>query len=74
MPGALLVCYTDGITECESSPGHYFGQENLKDIVLNNQSLGPEELNHEIMMKLNSFAGDKNKFQDDAALLTCRFF
>jgi sigma-B regulation protein RsbU (phosphoserine phosphatase) len=74
LPDALLVCYTDGITECESNPGEYFGQENLKDIVLNNLTLGPEELNHEIMMKLNSFAGDKNKFQDDAALLTCRFF
>ncbi len=74
IPDSLLVCYTDGITECESKPGVYFGQENLKDIVLNNQTLGPEELNREIMMKLNSFAGDKNKFQDDAALLTCRFY
>lgn len=74
LPGSLLICYTDGITECESKPGVYFGQENLKDIVLNNQPLGPEELNREIMMKLNSFAGDKNKFQDDAALLTCRFY
>ncbi len=72
-PDSLLVCYTDGITECESKEGVLFGQENLKEIILSNKNLSPNEMNREIMLKINRFVQDKNKFQDDAALLTCRF-
>ena len=72
-PGSMLVCYTDGITECQNREGRYFGQENLREIVLNNKTLNPEELNREIMFKLNGFVNDQNKYQDDVALLTCRF-
>jgi sigma-B regulation protein RsbU (phosphoserine phosphatase) len=71
--GSILVCYTDGITECENQNGAHFGQENLKEIVLSNNYLSPSEINHEIILKLNAFVHDKNKFQDDVALLTCRF-
>ena len=73
-PGAsLLVCYTDGITECQNREGRYFGQESLREIILTNKTLNPEELNREIMFKLNGFVEDRNKYQDDVALLTCRF-
>lgn len=72
-PGATLVCYTDGITECQNKEGKYFGQENLGEIILNNKNLPPTELNREIMLKLNGFVNDRNKFQDDVALLTCKF-
>ena len=71
--GATLVCYTDGITECENKEGKFFGQENLREIILNNKNLSPGELNREIMYKLNSFVSDRNQYQDDVALLTCRF-
>lgn len=70
---STLVCYTDGITECQNREGKYFGQESLREIVLNNKNLSPEELNREIMFKLNGFVNDQNKYQDDVALLTCRF-
>lgn len=73
-PGtSTLVCYTDGITECQNREGRYFGQENLREIILTNKNLNPEELNREIMFKLNGFVNDRNKYQDDVALLTCRF-
>lgn len=72
-PGSMIVCYTDGITECENKEGKFFGQEGLKEIILNNRTLVPAELNRQIMYKLNSFASDRNKYQDDVALLTCRF-
>lgn len=72
-PGAILVCYTDGITECENREGKFFGQENLREIILTNKNLSPEELNREIMFKLNGFVNDRNRYQDDVALLTCRF-
>lgn len=72
-PGSMLVCYTDGITECENKEGKFFGQENLREIVLTNKSLTPSEMNREIMYKLNGFVSDRNKYQDDVALLTCRF-
>lgn len=70
---ATMICFTDGITECQNKDGKYFGHESLKEIVLNNKSLNPSELNREIMLKLNAFVHDKNKFQDDVALLTCCF-
>jgi sigma-B regulation protein RsbU (phosphoserine phosphatase) len=70
---ALLVCYTDGITECENVEGQFFGQESLREIILNNKSLSPAELNRQIMYKLNGFVNDRNKYQDDVALLTCKF-
>ena len=72
-PGSMLVCYTDGITECENTDGVFFGQESLREIILNNKTLSPAELNRQIMYKLNSFVNDRNKFQDDVALLTCKF-
>lgn len=70
---ATIVCYTDGITECINKNGEYFGQEGLREIIVNNKNLSPEELNRQIMLKLNGFVSEGNKYQDDVALLTCKF-
>lgn len=69
---ALLVCYTDGVTELQNDRGVYFGTENLKEIIYENRDASPEEINVKIIMKLSGFASE-DEYQDDVALLTCRF-
>jgi len=67
-----LVCYTDGVTELQNDRGVYFGIENLKEIIYENRDASPEEINLKIIMKLSGFASE-DEYQDDVALLSCRF-
>lgn len=72
-PDDVLVAYTDGLTELHNADHQFFGVERLKNLILENALLSPNELNDLITRQLNTFRGDM-PFRDDFALLTCRFF
>ncbi len=69
---ALLVCYTDGLTELQDNHDNYFGLEKLKEIITDNRMLSPQELTKQIIISLEKFKQDQ-PYKDDIALLACRF-
>lgn len=71
MPGDLLVCYTDGITEPENAYGEMFGQERLIELVRKHA----HEDDHEIVrIVLDTVRGWNNgpELHDDMTLLLAR--
>jgi sigma-B regulation protein RsbU (phosphoserine phosphatase) len=60
-PGVVLVCFTDGIPEAESSSGAAFSQERLETVVAE-QSSGP------VQALLQRVQGELSAFMEGAAL------
>ena len=70
---ALLLCYTDGVTELENEAGEAFGEERLKTFLLQNLHAGNAAHIHTILVEqLNDFRQAKAHL-DDVTLLSCRF-
>ncbi len=72
-PNSILICFTDGLVELENSEGEQFETERLKSIVNGNNQLAIEALNKLIFSELDRFKGGQ-KYLDDTAILSCRFF
>lgn len=70
-PGDVLVMYTDGITEAQSSNGDFFGDERIVDAVLSRSGAGAREILKCLLEAVDTFVGD-NTHQDDIALLVIR--
>ena len=70
---ALLMIFTDGITDVKNPNGAYFDEDRLYDFALMNQHLPVQEFNDKLMEKMDAFKG-KEDFPDDITVLTCRFF
>lgn len=73
-PGAVILCYTDGVVEQENEAGEEFGVKRMKEIL---HSKGPKarikEINNFIIESVKEHKGAKT-YVDDIALLTCRIF
>jgi sigma-B regulation protein RsbU (phosphoserine phosphatase) len=70
---ALLVIFTDGITDVKSPQGNYFNENMLGEFALKNKKLKPTDFNKKLMRKIDSFKGGED-YPDDVTVLTCRFF
>lgn len=71
---ALLLCYTDGVTELENESGEAFGEERLKTFLLQ-AAQGPNAaplIHTSLLTTLNDFRQAKAHL-DDVTLLSCRF-
>ena len=71
MPGDLLLCYTDGITEPENPYGEMFGEERLIDIVKKHAQRDDREILQIILEAVRSWTGSP-ELQDDMTLLLAR--
>mgnify|MGYP003332055178 CR=1 FL=1 len=69
---SLLVCYTDGVTEVENNNEEPYELERLQEFVNCNSNLGIDRFNSELISELKVYKQDQN-FEDDIALLSCRF-
>jgi len=72
-PNSTLMCFTDGISELEDADGRIFGEEALFSIMKQNTKEPVDVLGRQVIEALNDFAG-WDRFHDDIALVTCRFF
>ncbi len=70
---ALLVNYTDGLTDFENEEGEFYGLERLTEFVMKNHHLNTKEFNKSLIEEVKSFKGTGGTFLDDVTLLTCRF-
>jgi len=70
-PGAVLVCYTDGIEERLSPEKIQFGVERLTRVVKKNMDLSAEQLVDAIMNEAARF-GKKTEWDDDATIIVIK--
>ncbi len=75
-PGDRLLLYTDGIIEAQNERKVHFGEERLKEILMNNSDLPPDDLLDRIMQELEEFVQrplDIEPLEDDVTLVTIDF-
>jgi phosphoserine phosphatase RsbU/P len=71
VPGDLLVCYTDGITEPENAYGEMFGEERLIELVQKHAKRDDREIVQIVLDAVRSWTGEP-ELQDDMTLLLAR--
>lgn len=67
-PESVLVIYSDGLFERQNSNEIQFGEENLKQLVLENQHLSPREI-VDIIFKAAFEFGNNANWEDDVTLV-----
>lgn len=70
---ALLMVFTDGITETENEKAENFGDQPIEIAALTHRNLPLELFNRQIIHELNDFMA-KDSYDDDVALLTTRIY
>lgn len=71
-PGALLINYTDGLTEATNEKGELFEVEGLMAYIAGHYSHPLNMFNANLVEHINEFKGSED-FDDDLTLLTVRF-
>ncbi len=72
-PNATLVLYTDGIVELENENQEQFEVERLIQNIESYSQLNMEDMNNLIFSKLEHWKGAQ-KYDDDTAIFSCKFF
>ena len=70
---AMILTYTDGLTDLTNNAGAYFTEEMLADFTVSNRHLLPDDFNRALWEQLESFRG-KQQYPDDFTVLTCKIF
>ncbi len=68
---AMILTYTDGLTDIADKNGAYFNDDILSNFVLANADLSAEEFNTSLMEQVDIFRGDQD-YPDDFTVLTCK--
>jgi sigma-B regulation protein RsbU (phosphoserine phosphatase) len=71
IPGDLLVCYTDGITEPENTYGEMFGEERLVELVQTYRHREDHEIVARVLEAVKRWTGTP-ELHDDMTLLLAR--
>ena len=72
-PQALLVTYTDGLTDLQSGAGETFEEEILYQFARRQHSRSAKAFNANLLDKLEEFR-QQQAYPDDLTILTCRIF
>lgn len=70
---ALLVTYTDGLTDLQSPAGEFFDEKILYDFARKQYGRSANDFNQVLLAKLEDFRGTTN-YPDDLTILSCRIF
>jgi len=62
--GAVIVFYTDGVTEAINGEEEQFGQKRLVKVMENNRHRSAQEIIDAIRQAIGDFAGDQPQFDD----------
>lgn len=65
--GDLIVCYTDGVNEAMNDKEEEFGEERLKQLIIENRHLSSNQLMDKIIKDVNAFCN--NNPGDDLTLM-----
>jgi sigma-B regulation protein RsbU (phosphoserine phosphatase) len=67
----VLVLYTDGIVEAANSKFEFFGEDRLKEVILNNKNFAPKEIAENIIEAVQKFSA-KAKYSDDKTVVVVK--
>lgn len=70
-PGDTLLLYTDGTTEARARDGLFFGEDGLRDAVMQEGPRGFDGLLDRLLATVDAFTG--NSLDDDVAMVALRF-
>lgn len=70
-PGDILFMYTDGAIEARSPEGEFFGEQRLRDLLLQTADEGVEGICRRVLSELDRFCD--SALEDDIALVALRF-
>jgi phosphoserine phosphatase RsbU/P len=70
---ALMVIFTDGITDVRNPIGSDFSEEILADFAAEHSQFGAKPFNQELMKRIDEFKGEE-AYPDDITVLTAKFF
>lgn len=70
---AMLVAYTDGLTDLRNDQKEYFSVEMLEQFIDENCDMEAEFFNKKLMEHIEIFRGE-GEYPDDVAVLTCKLF
>ncbi|MEL6356524.1 MAG: PP2C family protein-serine/threonine phosphatase, partial [Bacteroidota bacterium] len=70
---ALLVTYTDGLTDLQSPAGEYFEEEILYNFARRQYGRSAHDFNRALLANLDEFRGN-TRYPDDLTILSCRIF
>ena len=70
---AMMVIFTDGLTDIKSPTGSDFDENMLADFVVHNQTIGARAFNEKLMQQIDAFKAGED-YPDDITVLTCRVF
>lgn len=73
IPGDILVWYTDGIVECESSGGEEYGEKRFRASVRRAAALEPGEIRDAVVTDAANFFGDTMR-KDDITLVIGKIY
>jgi phosphoserine phosphatase RsbU/P len=62
--GDVLVAYTDGLSEARNPEGEEFGEERLKQLVVDNAELRADELRDQIISSIRSWQRGEPQYDD----------
>ena len=70
-PGAVLVIYSDGLSEAENAAGEFFGDERVLTLLASVGGMGAEAAGRRILASVNEWTGDARQ-SDDLSLIVIR--
>lgn len=70
---AMILSFTDGLTDLKNAKGDYLNEEMLYDFVKDHYQKSASEFNQLLMDKLEKFKADKT-YPDDFTVLSCKIF
>jgi len=72
VPGATLLCYTDGLVEQENADDVPFGMQRMEEVVRERRGMSVQAVQDALMNAVIDFKGEEPSF-DDTALMVVRF-
>ena len=70
---ALIVTFTDGLTDIQNEKGTYFDEQQLQAFVKQRYHLSAQSFNDDLLKEIEQFKGEQ-RYPDDFTVLTCKIF
>ncbi len=68
---ALLLTYTDGLTDIKNDQGDYLSDDNIQKFILEHMDCSAKDFNRKLQAYIRSFKSQQ-AYPDDIAILTCK--
>ena len=68
---ALILTFTDGLTELKNSKGEFLQDEQIEKFVCSNKNYPIQKFNEKLLKEIDDFKASDD-YDDDIAILSCK--